>query len=103
MVVLLCRIPSPQREYAWARLLPFRKHLGAVTTVTPVQIVLSGSGDLPTSSLIRRRDGFQWPDASEIIFMYHVPDCHKKEAAIAPLKFDRSGLPVIRFQTVSER
>ena len=36
MVVLLCRTPSPQREYPWARLFLLHKHLGAVTTVTPV-------------------------------------------------------------------
>ena len=28
---------------------------------------------------VERDDGFQWPDAPEIIFMCHVLDCHKQK------------------------
>ena len=36
------------------------------------------SGDLAYqfTALSKRDDGFQWPDASEFILMYHVLDCH---------------------------
>ena len=35
-------------------------------------------------------DGFQWPDASEILFMCHILDCHKRSRNSSVGKVSRS-------------